>query len=307
GFLSQSIRIETPGDKFNFQNRLSFETPIKVSTNETYILEWDQSLLEFQTSSVSRVTFNNILIVLKTVSGKRYNLVNSREQPGWAIATSNYYHTSPNPEGQWILKGDKDGDLAFKSSYATVHNESPSGVWSPFSTVKLVMPSIPEDGELTISLTGPTSLVWVSGGDNRSNAVANSLIPDFTPIEGTVVYRTNDRDTLPYETFYKGSFDIKVKVANMRLGRIVNADFGRTVSYTNNGNYYDSLTVEIPLGDEDNTDHLSVIKVGGQVNNLWTDISGTLGVGTIGMMLAKTLMRRYLSPSYGVDGGLISH
>lgn len=292
------IEISSPSS-FNSLNRLRPLPEIKVQSGDQMFLSWMQQIREFLTGGVQRLFYNTMVINLITDSGVNYYLVNSGDQPGWLDQA----YMSPNPTGQW-LREDGTRIWHFNSNYADTHNPDVAGNFTPMSRVNLKMDAVPESGRITVDFVGVAMAYFNEDGRALAYSYRANGFED-----GKIVY-VEDQIDLPMNIrFYKGdqNYDARVRIADVSLTRVTSeasGGKGRSYSYTQEANYVDTTSVTVLLGDEDNVNHISTLTVGGRVNDLWIDSSGSLGVGSIGMLLARSILRRQYRPLRHMDGSI---
>lgn len=303
-----TLEFSTP-NTFNSFNGLSSDN-IKVGKGDVFKMSWEQSIMEFQSLYV-KTNHNTMVIELHASSGQTYYLVNFQEEKGW----NDSRYSSGNPIGQWIKK---DSDLVwhFNSSFATVHNTSSSaGIYTPFSEVNLTTQATPEEGYITVRFVGSSVTGYRTGSTGsdmyKSEYFARSYIPqEFDVDEQVISYNAWEPNNVILQTFYNSSYSFKIRIADVRLSVIVEGSKaeGRLYQYTQEGDYFDKLDdINIFLGDEDNLDLLSVIKVGSATVDKWTTRDNSLQVCPIGLLLAKSIIRRYYRPKIMLDGGVSTY
>lgn len=287
---NEFIQISTP-DNFNSLNRLQ-ANPIRVHRDDAFYLKWQQSFMEW-TNNNFRLFYVTLIIQLISESGNTYYLVNAEDEDEWTDTT----YMSGNPKGQWI-KSDNT-IYHFNSNYATVHNPTVEGNFTPFSLVNLYMPEAPESGIMYINFAGSASSYYSE--DDRE--FAWSYRQDG--IRNGKVYYVEDYSKLANNVkWYKGPYNPMIRIKDVNLGRITSRGGGRLYEYVQDKEYFDVIDdVTLNIGDEDNTDHLSVVRVDGQVQDKWTTRDGSIQVGPLGLVLARTVIRRYLAPKMMIDGG----
>lgn len=290
------LNITTPNAGFNAGSFL-LSTPIPATKGDSFDMSWMQSILTFSTTSMASFYFT-MMVRFITESGERHYLVNSQDEPGWTDMNM----MSGNPVGQWI-KSDSN-PYFFLSDFSTDHNPTPGGNYSEMSQVNLTIPEVPDNGNLQIGLVGVT---WAPNDDNGDTLVNAYVADNRGLVEGKVAYiENNDRNRTANVIWNKREFGLGVRIANMDVGRIPSGErgSGRVYNYTQGGNYFDTIPpVSIDVGDENNTDHLSNITVGGSPSSVWVSRDGSLQAGPIGLVLARALMRRYYRPRKRIDGG----
>lgn len=297
------ISITTP-DEFNSGNGLQ-PTKIKAIAGDKLTFSWWQRVKEFSTIADPK-NYLTLIIELKTETGI-YFLVNSEDQEEW----TDLNYMSPNPRGQWIKKSD-DFTWHYNTNYATEHNPTPGGTLSPWSRVNIQAEDVPADGEVAITFVGSSRLMGRTGSSGSDmydyRKFARAYIQDhYDTTEKKIKYRewaTNDPQLL---TFYKGEYPPEIQLADVVITKIADTSrgTGRLYEYVQSGDYFDSLNdIDLLLGDEDNPDHLSVLKVDGVVNDKWVNRDGSLFLGSIGLLTTRSIIRRYLMPKFLIDGGV---
>lgn len=300
------IHLATPNE-FNSFNGIM---PSRISMLEGDILRmsWWQSIKEF-TSSSRRKNYLTIIVELKTKDATYY-LVNSEEEKGW----SDLDETSANPVGSWKKK-ENSIVWHFNTNYSTNHNPTPAGNFSEWSKVSIKSEGLPDDGDITIKFVGSSFKMDRTGStgsdmydkDKFAFAMISTSYNTETEQLGYEEWNENHPQLM---TFYKGDYNPEIKIGDVNIFKIANKEIGtgRIYEYVQEGDYFDKLDdISTLLGDEDNNDHLSVIRVDGNVIDKWITRDNSLGVGAIGMMLAKSIQRRYYRPKKLMDGGLSTY
>lgn len=293
------VELSTP-HTFNSNNRLRPLPAIRVSRGDKMFLSWVHQVREFLTASPNRFFYTTIVITLSASNGDTYYLVNSGDQPGW----TDQQYMSPNPTGKWI-KEDGTRIWHFNSNYATSHNPDAAGSFTPPSKVNLTMDSVPEDGTLTIDFVGVAMAYFNEDGRPLAYSYRANGIED-----GNIVYVEDQMDLPMNVRFYRGdqNYDVRTRIGAVALGRVTSSEAGgtgRAYSYTQESPYADTLSVGVQIGDEDNVNHMSAVTYQDKVHDLWIDSTGELGVGALGMTLARALMRRYYRPKSNMDGSFV--
>ncbi|MFD2597529.1 hypothetical protein ACFSQ3_01090, partial [Sphingobacterium corticis] len=299
------VELTTP-NQFNSFNGLRPNAAIQMSQGEVLKMSWQQSIKEYNYDrSLGSLWHVTMVIRLITKTNKVYYLVNHEDEEGWQDAD----FMSGNPIGQWVR--DDKYVWHFNSNYSTQHirnagnigEPGSAGVWSPMSEVKLTSNDVPEDGDLTISFVGSARRTY-SNRDKNPEDFARSYRQDGKQ-EDKVKYIQNDYSLTGNVTFKKDDYNPSVRVANVRLFKITTKGNGRLYTYSQEGNYFDIMDgISIPIGDENNGDHISVLRVNGEVNNRWVTRDNSLEVSPLGLLLAKSIMRRYYKPKAMIDGAV---
>lgn len=300
------LQMATP----NEFNSFNWIRPVRISMLEGDVLRmsWWQSIKEFS-SNANRYNYVTIVVELKTKDSVYY-LVNHEDEKGW----SDINYMSANPIGSWKKK-ENSIVWHFNTNYSTGHNPTPAGNFSDFSKVNIKSEGLPDDGEITIKFVGSAFKMLRTGATGSpmydKDKFAHAMISTTYDTENEKLgYEEWSENHGQLMTFYKGEFNPEIKIADVQITKIANKDIGigRLYEYIQDGDYFDKLDdVTVLLGDEENNDHLSVIRVGGKVVDKWITRDNSLQICPIGLTLAKSIQRRYLKPKKLMDGGLSTY
>jgi len=297
--FSRAIEITTP-DEFNSKNRLRPITINMVKSDELF-LEWYQRINEIF-DNVPSNSYNTVICELKTPTGDVYYLVNSGDQENW----NDPYYMSPNPMGRWIKMDHDRNVFHFNSNYSPSHIP---GTLSEWGKVKVRCEAIPESGILTVNFVGSARLLFkTSNASKDKNKIAWSYVVDWEEYyrSGEINYIQDNINRVENVTFYKGQWNPYVQIADVMITRVSSSQQGkgRVYRYEQRGEYFDSIeNINVYTGDEKNVDHISQMTVNDVVTDKWMTTDNSLDIGPLGMMLAKSIMRRYYSPNKCIDGG----
>lgn len=305
------LDLSTP-NQFNEFNGIK-SSGYKLNKGDNIKLSWDQRIVEFLTLTNDKWYLTSQIVLLAN-SGETYYLVNSEEQEGW----TDPLYMSPNPKGKWISKGKDDRVFHFNSNYSTVHNPTPEGFLTPWSRITIHCEDIPEDGVLEVRMVGSARLFYIMSSSNGEQPNAWSYVLDENEWfnNGRIVYIEDSQyikgetNKTTYVKWFKGIYNPRIQFRNIELVKITNSSNtgeGRLYEYVQEGDYFDKIDdIQILIGDEANNDHLSVLvdEVNKKVINKWSTKDGSLYVGTLGLTLAKSIMRRYYVPKKLIDGGI---
>lgn len=288
-------------DTFNQYNRLT-STPIKVSKGDKVSFSWMQSINENNDTSGGNIRAV-FLFELKCDNGDIYHLVNYREQPGWENSGNGYSNTSGKPEGQWI-KVDRTF-FHFNSNYSTQRYVGSGWGWSEMSLVELSSPEIPESGEITVSFVGSASL-FQGGGFSVEDGGVRSYVIDYARWveEGTLNYIEQTPGPENFIGVRWASRGIRLSGMGVWVVPTTDRGDGRVYEYQNDRQYFETLDIPTALGDEINDNHISAVIVNSRQTDTWINRDGSLYMGSLGVLLARSVMRRYFRPKYLLDGEL---
>lgn len=295
------IQLTTP-DEFNSFNRLRPQQ-IEVTKGDNIFLEWSQRINEVKESTgTASYAYTTVVCELKGNNGEIYYLVNSGDQDGW----NDIFYMSPNPKAKWIKKGGNDKVWHFNSNYSDNHHP---GTLSDWGSIKVRCDSVPVDGIISLNFVGSSRSIYKYNSSMNNAPIAWSYVVDWQEFynSGEINYIEDVISDPVNVKFYKGDKNLYIQLANISVTRVSGTQNGkgRVYRYEQTGEYFDSIdNVDIYTGDEFNVDHISQILVNGTVTDKWMTTDNSLDVGPIGMLLAKSIMRRYYRPSKLIDGGI---
>ncbi|VXC99301.1 hypothetical protein [Sphingobacterium multivorum] len=302
GTLGKYIQISTP-DEFNSSNMVR-PMMVKCTKGDILFLEWSQRINEWL-GNVTSYPYVTIVIELKAQNGDVYYLVNDGEEDGW---TDRNYMSS-KPKGRWLKKGNDGRVFHFNNNYSPSHNPTNEGNLSAWGHVTLRCEATPSDGIIAINFVGSARKLYKTNKEGHNAPMAWSYVFDVETFNQTGEYKYTEDNVIWSDNvkFWKSSFNPYIQLANVSVTRVSGTQNGkgRVYRYEQDGEYFDTIeNVQIFTGDENNVDHLSQIIVNGVVTDKWITSDNSLDIGPIGMLLAKSIMRRYYRPCKLVDGGI---
>ena len=300
------IEFRTPDDGFNKDSWLKANT-IEVKEGDTLVLGWSQSLLEYDNMRMG--TFGVFTIRHTALNGDVNYFVNSGDQDGWVTKgdtsqRDRRLYQSGKPKGRWYTSSTAE-PYHFVVNHSTEHNFNAG--WSAMSPVEITLESIPADGRIEFMINGAAGRIFTPGGSTEG-------VPSFIPAEPIdydtdgVQYSENTydgtSDMLLWKKYGGVNFVIRITDVFANIIREGSDQEGRVYEYVQEADYGDDLEpITIPFGDERNEDALNKIYTGGVVRPLWLTRDGGLQAGPLGLLLARSVMRRYHQPMRRIDGG----
>ncbi|MCY4779487.1 hypothetical protein ORI89_07485, partial [Sphingobacterium sp. UT-1RO-CII-1] len=267
-----------------------------------------------------------IKLINKNNSSEVYYLVNKGVE-GDISFNGGVMHLPSDQTGQWVKKP-LDSNIAYYYKSNTIKKpiSSEYGSWVGWSEINIKSDNVPVDGFLVFTVIGSaTETTWYSKKEGRaSDYNFYALDVDIWNSEANVVFNEelpNPDIRLQKYTSFENQFadsggnpDLNfypsIAIADIKLSRISGQTkgIGRLYEYRQIEDYFDTLDdITIVVGDEDNEDHLSVVKVEGVVCDKWLTRSGGMQLGALGLTLARSIQRRYFTPKRMLDGEISAY
>lgn len=299
------IEFRTPDPGFNKNSWLKADA-FDVKEGDTVVLGWSQSLLEYDNMRMG--TFGVITIRHVALNGDVNYFVNSGDQDGWVTKgdttqRDRRLYQSGKPLGRWFESTIAE-PYHFVLNHSTEHNFNAG--WSAMSPVEITLENVPADGRIEFMINGAAGRIFTPAGSTER-------VPSFIPAE-PIDYDTdgvqyventyeNTSDMLLWRKYGGVDFVIRVTDVFANIVREGSDRMGRVYEYVQEADYGDDLgPVTVPFGDERNEDAINKIFVGGYVRPMWLTRDGSLQAGPLGLLLARSIMRRYHQPMRRIDG-----
>lgn len=245
-----------------------------------------------------------------------YDLVNSsgmRQVSQRESGQPEYYYT----DGKWEERDYPQNDLLQdRVRFLTVYGKSGQGAWRK---IDIDIPDMPSSGTLEIQIIGvatlrPTPADRSYGGFPSTGNEVKAFVPKED---------MNVRGSLPEYNFefepvrlvsFRASYP-HLLVTGMFLSKVTSGEDRERnyipYMYEQPGNYTDSIEdIDILNADEDNDDHVGVIRVMHDGESVFSDKWDTwgeeFGWDNLGMILAKSVMQGYSVPYRKIDGDFVA-
>lgn len=228
--------------------------------------------------------------------------------------------------GAWVKKK-QDTDMVY--FYKTNSFDVPPGTinqgdWTNWKNITIKADPAPISGLVNFTVAGSvTTALWQKfsgpGDDNTRPTTYRFYSHDVDAYNQTKEIVFIEEDPLNQSLFTSfenqfldtilnpsSYFYPSIQVDDISITKTVEDPIseGRRSQYTQEGDYYENLSLEVPLGDEPNIDHLSGVMINGVVNDKWLTRDNSLWVGSLALQLTRSLMRRYYLPKLLLDGAL---
>lgn len=309
--VANHIEISTTNNSFNDNSYIKTRVP-GFKKGDILKMTWEQSLWE---PPMALNIFNGVfgLYTIKLVSdeGKVFYLVNSSDDRETESGVAGSWAFMPSKvKGRWE-EGKDSEPLHFMTNHSTAHNTASGTIqWSPMSLVEVVSDEAPMGGTIEFYINGSVSRNWPNVNDYPPVRGYVPKIYDYDPdTDGNkVTYVDNEGVPKEYAVTWRSSQApqpaVRVNAVSIYFILGEGEGQGRVYEYEQEGKYVNSLDpITIRMGDESNPDLLSSIFVGGSVKPIWFTRSAGIQDGPLGLVLARTVMRRYFSPKQRMDGG----
>ena len=230
----------------------------------------------------------------------RIIVINPSDPTDWYMLV-NAFDPNLNRENpvQWVKYTDKIYNLVSGPEGFVISPAFLSNTMSEWKQVAFKTPPAPINGNVLVEIVG----AGVSIMYNQFHGVKVHSVPWFSPTpeggsrDGLQLYLTDARVRLSGVAISKVVDTANEAVPQLHGYTYPDPGVQRTREYT------DTLPdIEILTGDDDDPDHVSVLKVNGVVASKWDTWQNEFGWGAMGLTLAKSVMEQYWKPWRLLEG-----